>query len=80
MIVSVDLKKFDFDFWNNNRVRVLLVLVERGVVDDVNFLSLITGLGYATVHRIVQEFEEKGLVVKNGRSIVLVEKWRDLFV
>lgn len=79
MKIDVDLRKCDFDFWSNNKIKVLLIFVERKQIDDIRFLTLVTNLGYATLHRIVKEFEERGLVVRDGRRFSLCENWVSFF-
>lgn len=78
-IVCVDLESFDFGYWNNSRIAVLNALRKHGRVDNVNTLCLMTGLTYSLTWNIVVDFQNRKLVSRDGRIIVLSPDWKKIF-
>jgi hypothetical protein len=64
--LMIDTETFDFDFWTNNKVKILLLLEDRGRVEDISTLALLARLSYATTHDIFRQLEQTGLHCSEG--------------
>jgi hypothetical protein len=77
--IPIILEKFDFDYWTNNRIKVLLTIIDRKIIDDVRTLSIITNLNYASTHQIIAEFRLNKLILRGNRTILIHPEWKKNF-
>jgi hypothetical protein len=78
MIAEIDLEKFDFDYWTNNRIKTLLKIANEKTIEDTRTLSLYIGLSYASTHQIISELTEKSLIIKKGRTLTINPEWKTI--
>ena len=77
--ISIDAETFDFDFWTNNKVKVIKILSKGRKIQDIRTLSLLVQLSYATTHDIVTQLERGGYILREDRELRLVENWEEKF-
>lgn len=75
----IDLETFDFDFWTNNKVRVLQIVYEQGGVSDIRTLSMLADISYATTYDIFSQLAAGGYLRREGRRVILEDNWAERF-